>query len=150
MWDFTEDSSEGVNAKTEEIRKTFPLAMVGQGQSYAPALVAGESNPLKQGCCCGGLPLTDGVDFPWGSLGDTTVVDVGGGVGSMCVDLARKFPNLRFVVQDLPATIEKAHSIWNAEAADAVAAGRVQLQPHDFFEEQPVKGAGAYFLRCVL
>lgn len=68
----------------------------------------------------------------------------------MCVDLAKAFPNLCFVVQDLPATIEKAHSVWNAEAADAVAAARVQLQPHDFFEEQPVKGAGAYFLRCVL
>ena len=68
----------------------------------------------------------------------------------MCVELAKGSPNLRFVVQDLPATIAKAHSVWNKEVPDVVDAGRVQLQPYDFFEEQPVKGAGAYFLRCVL
>lgn len=150
MWDFTEDSSEEVNEKTAEIRELFPLAMVGQGQTYSPALVAGVSDLLWEGSICMHSSLNHDADFPWSMLGNATVVDVGGGVGSMCLDLAKAFPDLHFVVQDLPATIEKAYPIWNAEAADAVAAGRVQLQPYDFFEEQPVKGAGAYFLRCVL
>ncbi|KZT68950.1 S-adenosyl-L-methionine-dependent methyltransferase [Daedalea quercina L-15889] len=109
----------------------FPMAMAGFNQGCSPALIA---------------------DFPWASLGSgaATIVDVGGGVGSMSLDLAKAFPHLRFVVQDLPDTIEQAKVVWQTGCPEAVRTGRVQLLAHDFFAEQPVKGADAYLLRYLL
>ena len=48
LWDYVENTSEEVDEKTEEIRGMHPLAMIGQGQTYAPALIAGEVHPLEQ------------------------------------------------------------------------------------------------------
>ncbi|KAH9924169.1 S-adenosyl-L-methionine-dependent methyltransferase [Fomitopsis serialis] len=107
----------------------FSSAMVGFNQGCSPPLIA---------------------DFPWASLSPATVVDVGGGVGSMSLDLAKAFPSLRFVVQDLPVVIEQARAVWETEYAEAVSTGRVQLMAHDFLMEQPVKAADVYMLRYVL
>ena len=90
------------------------------------------------------------ADYPWASLGDATVVDVGGGVGSMCLDLAKVLPDLRFVVEDLPVHIKEARAVWDAEVPGAVDSWRVQLTVHDFFTVQPVKGAAVYLLRNIL
>ncbi|KZT74223.1 S-adenosyl-L-methionine-dependent methyltransferase [Daedalea quercina L-15889] len=127
-WDLIENG-DGSDPMIAEIREMFPLAMIGQGQMSSTAVVA---------------------DFPWASLGEGTVVDVGGGVGSMCLDLAKLFPDLRFVVEDLPTSIEKAKPIWNAEIPGALESGRVNLITHDFFTKQPVKNAAAYILRYIL
>ncbi|KIP12880.1 hypothetical protein PHLGIDRAFT_97630 [Phlebiopsis gigantea 11061_1 CR5-6] len=91
----------------------------------------------------GGRVLTPPVnyDFPWKSLGNSTVVDVGGGIGSMSLELAKIYPDLKFVVQDT--------NIWEAEHMEYLQ-NRVTLMVHDFFEENPVKGADVYVLRCVL
>jgi len=60
------------------------------------------------------------------------LVDLGGSTGTVAFALADKFPDLEIVVQDLPATIEPAR----------VREGKnVSFMPHDFFNEQPVKGA---------
>ncbi|KAH9925247.1 O-methyltransferase-domain-containing protein [Fomitopsis serialis] len=128
LWDYIEKGDTSDPAVLE-VREMFPLAMVGEGQMCSPSLIA---------------------DFPWGDLGEATVVDVGGGVGSMCLELAKMFPRLRFVVEDLPVSIEKAKSIWNTEVPGAIEAGRTQLITHDFFHEQPVKNAAVYFLRYIL
>jgi tRNA G46 methylase TrmB len=50
--------------------------------------------------------------FDWASLkkGDL-VVDVGGGVGSSTLVLAKQYPDLKFVVQDLPQTIKDAETV---------------------------------------
>ncbi|KAI3325057.1 S-adenosyl-L-methionine-dependent methyltransferase [Xylariaceae sp. AK1471] len=58
--------------------------------------------------------------YPWGDLKDGTVVDVGGSRGFASFAIARKFPSLSFVVQDLEP---------------------VRLMAHDFFTEQPIAGA---------
>ncbi|KAL6302966.1 S-adenosyl-L-methionine-dependent methyltransferase [Sparassis latifolia] len=88
--------------------------------------------------------------FPWESLGSATMVDVGGGVGGMSFDLCNHFPLLNFVVQDRPAVIEKAEPVWQRERPEALKAGRVNFMPHDFFTENPVKGADVYLLRHIL
>ncbi|KAI5921857.1 S-adenosyl-L-methionine-dependent methyltransferase [Camillea tinctor] len=76
-----------------------------------------------------------------------TLVDVGGSHGFVCADLARRWRNLRFVVQDLPRTVESAP---RPVCADPQCAARIRLEAHDFFCEQPVRGADVYFLRWIL
>ncbi|TFY60125.1 hypothetical protein EVJ58_g5345 [Rhodofomes roseus] len=84
LWDFIEDGDDSDEA-VREIRQVFPLSMAGQTQLSSKSIAA---------------------DFPWESLGEATIVDIGGGVGSMCMELAKVFSNLRFVVQDLAVSIE--------------------------------------------
>lgn len=67
-----------------------------------------------------------------------TFVDVGGSHGFVCLDLANKWKNINFVVQDLPKTVESAPSPISND--DSVAS-RITFQAHDFFQEQSVKGA---------
>ncbi|KAI9440862.1 S-adenosyl-L-methionine-dependent methyltransferase [Lactarius indigo] len=70
---------------------------------------------------------------PPGSL----VIDVGGGVGSQSLTLARRHPNLRFVLQDRGAVLDDANEYWKKNMPDALDSGRVKLQAHNFFDPQP-------------
>ncbi|KAK3986043.1 S-adenosyl-L-methionine-dependent methyltransferase [Cladorrhinum sp. PSN332] len=86
--------------------------------------------------------------FPWDSLPRPggKVVDVGGSHGLVCIELARRFPGLEFVVQDLDEPVVRdADARKPSEVAD-----RVSFMTHDFFTPQPVRGADVYFLRAVL
>ncbi|KAI1466076.1 putative O-methyltransferase [Daldinia caldariorum] len=89
-------------------------------------------------------------DFPWKELGNSLVVDVGGGVGSFDLQLARLYPELRFVVQDQPTVVEQGVSIWQKEFPEALESGRARLMAHDFFKPNPVKEADVYWMRHVL
>ncbi|KAK0663249.1 O-methyltransferase gsfB [Lasiodiplodia hormozganensis] len=82
--------------------------------------------------------------YPWDALGKATVVDVGGSHGFVPVALAKRFPDLRFVVQDLPKTVADGPAHIPPEFAD-----RIEFQAHDFFTEQPVAGADVYFFRWI-
>lgn len=73
-----------------------------------------------------------------------TVVDLGGSHGFVCVALAKLYPNITFVVQDLPKTI------FTAPTLDSEIVERIQFQAHDFHTAQPVKGADVYFFRWIL
>jgi len=88
--------------------------------------------------------------FNWKSVTDGVVVDVGGGIGSSSLLLAKKYPHLRIVVQDTEGVIKDGYTFWEREYPESLADGRVQLQTHDFFKPQPVKNAAAFFLRFVL
>ena len=45
--------------------------------------------------------------FDWAGLGEgSLIVDVGGGIGSTSMTLAKEFPHLRFCIQDRPKTVE--------------------------------------------
>jgi trans-aconitate methyltransferase len=78
--------------------------------------------------------------YDWASLGKATVVDIGGSHGLVCIALAKEFPDLQFVAQDLPKVIEDAKT-----QPPAALSHRVTFQAHDFFEEQPVKNTDVYF-----
>jgi O-methyltransferase domain len=78
--------------------------------------------------------------YPWAALGYGTVVDMGGGNGHISIALAREHPNLKFVVQDLPGVSAQGEANLPAELKD-----QVSFMPHDFFTENPVKDAAAFF-----
>ncbi|KAL9123433.1 MAG: hypothetical protein Q9187_000003 [Circinaria calcarea] len=83
-------------------------------------------------------------NYPWASLGKATVVDVGGSYGSVSIALAQQFPSLRCVVQDRPEVVVDGPARIPPELTD-----RVSFQPHDFFTDQPIKGADIYFFRWI-
>ncbi|KAF1952598.1 S-adenosyl-L-methionine-dependent methyltransferase [Byssothecium circinans] len=92
--------------------------------------------------------LVDGV--AWQNLPDGgTVVDVGGSTGGTAIALAKAFPHLNFIVQDLPVNAENGRKA----AADSLPSdilSRLKFQGHDFTNPQPVKGADIYLLRMIL
>ncbi|KAL8765648.1 MAG: hypothetical protein Q9209_007328 [Squamulea sp. 1 TL-2023] len=83
--------------------------------------------------------------YDWNSLGESTIVDVGGSHGSLSITLAQKTPSLRFIVQDRPEVIGAGQENLPPDLRD-----RVSFMAHDFFTEQPVKGAAIYILRWIL
>ncbi|KAF2867548.1 sterigmatocystin 8-O-methyltransferase [Massariosphaeria phaeospora] len=90
--------------------------------------------------------------FDWASLGDVTVIDVGGSLGHASAALAAEFPELNFVVQDLPATVEKARSLSPTLFSPSVLE-RISYQEHDFFQPQPQPSGrkpDVFLLRMIL
>jgi hypothetical protein len=87
--------------------------------------------------------LRDG--FPWASLGDGSVVDVGGGSGHISMSLARSFPQLSFIVQDIsPVMLAQGQSLLTPEIKD-----RITFMQHNFFTAQNVAPAAAFFVRQI-
>jgi hypothetical protein len=76
----------------------------------------------------------------------SALVDIGGGVGQLLQDFRKAVPEYtgRLVLQELDEVIGAAR------AMGVDADKRIELQTHDFFTPQPIKGARAYFMRSVL
>jgi hypothetical protein len=86
------------------------------------------------------------IAYNWGGLAaGSLVVDVGGGVGTLCLTLAAKFPELKFVVQDQEKVVEQGKEVsqpnrpcpldmtvflqlWNTKMPAAISSGQVALQ----------------------
>ncbi|KAL9613425.1 MAG: hypothetical protein Q9167_002023 [Letrouitia subvulpina] len=93
--------------------------------------------------------------FDWGSLGEATVVDliwalsikVGGSRCHATIALATTFPKLKFIVQDLPETID--NSPGHLASLPEPVRSRIECQAHNFFEPQPVKNANVYLMRMI-
>ncbi|KAK3332383.1 O-methyltransferase-domain-containing protein [Cercophora scortea] len=85
----------------------------------------------------GNTHLVEG--FEWDALGSGTVVDVGGGSGGNAVVIARSFPRLRVVVQDLAKNEEPARRNFEVSGLmEGEWEGCVpEFQAQDFFAPQP-------------
>ena len=58
--------------------------------------------------------LTGFKGFDWVGLEEgSLIVDVGGGIGSTSMTLARAFPHLRFCIQDRPRTVKLGEAVSN-------------------------------------
>lgn len=78
----------------------------------------------------------------WASLGPARVVNLGGSQGYVSITLAKRFPDLTFVVQDdMEQVVEGAAANLPADLTT-----RVQFMAHDLFNPQTVV-ADVYFLR---
>jgi hypothetical protein len=85
------------------------------------------------------IPLTGG----WDSI--RTVVDVGGGTGSLLAEILRAHPAVRGTLVDLPSTVERSAEIFER----AGVADRVSLAGQSFFDPLPA-GSDLYLLNKVL
>ena len=81
-------------------------------------------------------------NFEWGDAAEGSLVDVGGGRGTVAAEIARFLPKIKCVVQDLPDVVEGAEVPEDIRTSE-----RLRFMSHDFFQEQPVKGADIYSLR---
>jgi hypothetical protein len=75
--------------------------------------------------------------YNWGAY--KSVVDVGGSLGAVSVELAKQFPDIRCTVQDLPEVI----------AAAPKDVDRVEFEAYNFFTPQTVKEADVYLFRMI-
>ncbi|MCJ1319528.1 hypothetical protein MMC15_004864 [Xylographa vitiligo] len=81
--------------------------------------------------------------YPWASLGEGTIVDVGGSDGFISNEIALAYPKLKVIVEDLPQALDSVQV--PSELAD-----RISYKAHNFLtEEQPIKGADVYFYRWI-
>ncbi|TCD65381.1 ich1-like protein [Steccherinum ochraceum] len=67
----------------------------------------------------------------------SVVVDVGGGIGSTSILLAKAFKHLRFVVQDRDPVVEMGISAWKTRCPELLSSGQAAFQAHDFLTPQP-------------
>ncbi|VDB83097.1 unnamed protein product [Peniophora sp. CBMAI 1063] len=114
----------------EHMREKFGAAMTGLTQRSHPESI---------------LEVFDWTSLPAGSI----VVDVGGGIGSQMVTLARSYPSLKLVVQDREAVCADAMKYTKKVLPSAVESGQIQVQAHDIFTPQPIQDASVYYLRHV-
>ena len=82
--------------------------------------------------------------LPWEKANVKVFVDVGGSFGTSSIALAERYPSIQCIVQDLPHVISEGKPALSEELND-----RVEFMAHDFFQEQPVKGADVYFFRWI-
>jgi hypothetical protein len=82
-------------------------------------------------------------DFAWEEV--ETVVDVGGGNGTLIIGLLEQHAHLRGVIFDLPAVAPAA----SARITDASLDGRCSVEAGSFFERVP-EGGDVYLLAKVL
>ena len=85
--------------------------------------------------------------YDWSQFLGGTVVDIGGGLGSVSQALAVAYSSIQFIVQDLPDTIQQAKS---SQANGPNACPNVNFMAHDFFTPQTIRGAEIYLLRWIL
>jgi hypothetical protein len=89
-----------------------------------------------------GVPDAD-IELTQGWDGIESVVDVGGGTGSMLAALLKHHPRVRGILVDLPGTVARSGEILR-DVKD-----RVTLSGQSFFDPLPV-GADLYLLKKVL
>ncbi|MCJ1383979.1 hypothetical protein MMC17_007093 [Xylographa soralifera] len=80
---------------------------------------------------------------PWSDLRGGKVVNIGGSNGHVSFSVARQYPRLLFVVQDLHEVVATATAEVPADVVD-----RVRFAAYDFFTPQSVP-ADAYLFRWV-
>ncbi|KAF7338950.1 O-methyltransferase [Mycena venus] len=89
--------------------------------------------------------------FKWADLSEgSVIVDVGGGVGSTALIIAKAVPHVNLVVQDRSSVIEDAKIYWAEAAPELLNSSRIKLEVHNLFTAQPVKNTAVFLLRWIM
>ncbi|EJD00229.1 S-adenosyl-L-methionine-dependent methyltransferase [Fomitiporia mediterranea MF3/22] len=115
----TETLFEYYDRPTEQFRrKRFAIVMTTANRMHTPeSILAG---------------------FDWATLPeDGIVVDVGGGLGHVSLEIAKAHPRLRIVLEDRPLVVEEAKRFWKENLPGHVSDGHMQFIGTDFFDAQP-------------
>jgi len=91
----------------------------------------------------GGEPAAVGEAYDFSGIG--TLVDVGGGLGTLLVTLLQRHPHLTGVLFDAPSVVEQARETVAAAGVE----GRCELVGGDFFASVPA-GGDAYVLSHII
>ncbi|KAF9236987.1 O-methyltransferase-domain-containing protein [Melanogaster broomeanus] len=109
--------------------------------------------------------------YPWNEV--KAVCDVGASIGTFSIPLAKAYPHLKIINQDLPEAAfyafredvflpslsrEQAQihmlydrmQVWAQDAPEALENNQVDFVTLNFFEESPVKGLDVYYLRNII
>lgn len=89
--------------------------------------------------------LVDNYDFSDVDARGGTFVDIGGSHGFVSEALAKRWKNINFVVQDRQEVVDSAPKPVSEVSS---VAERLSFQVHDFFKEQPAKGADGKLIAC--
>ncbi|KAI4141324.1 MAG: hypothetical protein LQ341_003544 [Variospora aurantia] len=84
-------------------------------------------------------------NFAFGSIDAGTVVDIGGPHKQASIEIVRKYPKIKCIVQDLPDTI-----VGLEFRVPDSRKGSISGIEHDFLNPQPVQGANIYLFRWIL
>ena len=142
--------------RTEAKNETaFNLAMNTQQPFFDSLRQDSEMNTMFSGYMRN-VASTEGVSFKhlvngfnWANLPDgATVVDVGGSGGHASAALAKEFPRLEFVVQDLPETLINAKNA--SDPSNEITTSQIRFMSHDFFQPEPITDADVYLLRMII
>ena len=71
-------------------------------------------------------------------------------MGHASIALAKAFPDLNFVVQDLLSNATEGEEALASSSLPENVSSRITFQGHDFFELQPIEDADVYLLRMIL
>lgn len=72
-------------------------------------------------------------NFPWETLSNGIVVDLGGSHGELCAALALAVPSLHFIVQEVPQTVQSV----DRATLPANVAGRIEFRSTTFSLRSP-------------
>lgn len=104
-----------------------------KGKDFAGAMTFFLQNPA--------LDIGFVHEYDWSRHANGTVVDLGGSKGEVAFTLAQRYPDMKFIVQDRAEIVALAPKEKPAN---------VEFQAHDFFTEQPLRGADVYFFRWIM
>ncbi|PPR03694.1 hypothetical protein CVT24_007415 [Panaeolus cyanescens] len=69
----------------------------------------------------------------------------------MLLLLAKRYPRLKLILQDLPERVLQAkNEVWPEKCPEAIAENRVAFEPIDFFKQSPVSGCHVYYFKHVI
>ncbi|KAK7026519.1 hypothetical protein VNI00_015599 [Paramarasmius palmivorus] len=117
--------------ENEEKGERFNRAMVAWGDVYGKGFFA--------------------KAYPWKNFSSNLVIcDIAGGNGHVTMDLLKKNPQFKIVLQDQAQVVDQAKELWSNEYPRAIKEGNVEFVPFNFFEDTVVKSCDIYYIKGIL
>ncbi|KAL0565880.1 hypothetical protein V5O48_016138 [Marasmius crinis-equi] len=132
-----------------ELGQRFDKAMIGWTRTTGSISVMNSKFDLLESFTP--MKNASSSDFPWGKMPPgTTICDIGSGVGTVSLSIAKAHSYLHVTLQDLPEPLQQARIVWSHELPEAVDNKRVEFVTMDFLKETPVGAQNIYYMKHIL